>query len=432
MPRNFLRVWLLYWLAVALLPVHSLYPATLAALLLQVAFVGLVGLSFAAVWVLAGPRRLPIVGDIEIAGAVSIARAAMLLSVVGFVSLAYDRVVVQGIDYSAGVAVAREQWRVLGEERDGAPSSAFSVMGYLLGSAYFVTVVLAITQAKSFSKRERTTALVGAFVLMMANSALSGGRSNVLLLAALVWSAFSARRALTLRVLMGAAIQRMVLKGLAFLALAYTVYIFYERAEAGGDSALDYVIDFLPYLGLDVDPGFQGTLDGGPLSSLGAMLVLAVSYVTHSFATTAAIIDGPMEDKTIVFLHMATILHKLGILGAPDGDWFLAGRLPSLPGALWHQFGVFGFFLASLCLGAMAAGARVWLACQPHRLLPLGVYVLLDTTLLLSPALFAGDFLSFPFVAGSFVMLAVGSRMGRAAGRLRVALTGSKSVTAGT
>jgi hypothetical protein len=111
-------------------------------------------------------------------------------------------------------------------------------------------------------------------------------------------------------------------------------------------------------------------------------------------------------DSTILFLHILGILHKLGLTSAPEGDWFLAGRLPSVPGALWHQFGVLGFIVSSLLLGTICAIMAVWTARQPHRLLPLGAFVMADSTLLLSPALFAGDFLSFPFVMASFILLA--------------------------
>jgi hypothetical protein len=40
-------------------------------------------------------------------------------------------------------------------------------------------------------------------------------------------------------------------------------------------------------------------------------------------------------------------------------------------------------------------------------LLPLGAFVIADATLILSPVLFAADFLSFPFVVGSFIQLAL-------------------------
>jgi oligosaccharide repeat unit polymerase len=407
MLKNFIRVWLLYWLAVALLPVYSLHPATVEAFLLQAAFVCLVALSFGVVDLLAGAKRMPSAGFREIASAASIVRVSLLLSAIGLVALAYDKIAVQGIDYSDGVALAREEWRRLGEERDGSASSAYSAIAYLFGSAYFVAVVLVITQTRVLSSRQRWLTLALCFLLMMGNALLSGGRSNVLLLAAFVLSAFSARRGLEFRTLLTGRAQRVLVRALVGLSISYMLYIFYERAAALGDSAIEYVFDFLPFLGVDAMASFRAMLDTGPLSALGATLVLALSYITHSFAIVAAIIDGPSEDKTILFLHSAVILHKLGLAGAPDGDWFLSGRFPSLPGALWYQYGALGLATASVILGALAACCKAWASRRPDRLTPLGCYLLVDAILLLSPALFAADFLSFPFVAGSFIMLAL-------------------------
>ena len=57
---------------------------------------------------------------------------------VDLAALTYDKLFIQKIDYSAGLAFAREEWRQLGEEREGQASSIFSVIGYLLGSSYYV------------------------------------------------------------------------------------------------------------------------------------------------------------------------------------------------------------------------------------------------------------------------------------------------------
>ncbi len=106
-------------------------------------------------------------------------------------------------------------------------------------------------------------------------------------------------------------------------------------------------------------------------------------------------------------MHVADMLNRLGLTDRPDTDWFLSGRLPSTPGALWHQFGLPGFLLGSLCLGVAAALAKVWTVRAPTKLLPLGIYTMIEIILMLSPAVFAADFLSFPFIACSFVTLAV-------------------------
>ena len=407
MVRHFIVVWLLYWLAVALLPVHSIYPGTLGAAMLQIGFVVIVLAGILMMRLLADGRAFPTPGSCEIPTANTLIRLALWMSVIGTFCLIYDKVFVQGIDYSNGVAVAREEWRKLGEDRDSNASSIFSVLGYLFGSAYYVAIVLAVTQVGVVTPKLRMKSFLVAFVLLMINSALTGGRSNLLLVAVFVLAAFGARKGLVLSNVFPRVSQRLAIKLALLLGFAYTVLIFYQRAAAGESDAVNYAIEFLPFLGFEASNEYQAGLDDSALSSLSAMLVLTISYVTHSFATVAAIVDANPENKTILFLHLAGIANKLGLIGPPDGDWFLAGRFPSVPGSLLYQFGWLGFFGGSLLLGALSELCRSWAAKRPDRLMPLGSSVMAHVTLLLTPALFAGDFLSFPFVLGSFVQLAV-------------------------
>lgn len=407
MAKHFLGVWFIYWAVIVLLPVHSIYPATSEAFALQCIFVGLVLLAYTLAHVLLGSPALPVAGRFDIPNTPTLIRIALGMSIVGFFFLIYDKIYIQEINFSDGIAIAREEWRRVGEEREGQVSSIFSVLGYLVGSGYYVAAVLAVTQVKALSARQRVWVLLGCFVLLMVNSALAGGRSNVLLIAVLVLGAMVSRRGLSLRKLFETKLQRRTVITAAGLALSYTLFIFYQRAQASDTSAQEYVIDFLPFLGLEADGWYREIMEGGNASSLSAVLVLAVSYLTHSFATFAAIIDAPAEDKTIIFLHIEGILRKLGLLSPPDGDWFLAGRFPSFPGALWHQYGAIGFVLGSLLLGATSAIANAWTARQPSRLLPLGVFVMFYGILLLTPALLAADFLSFPFVAAAFVIVSL-------------------------
>jgi oligosaccharide repeat unit polymerase len=407
MTRTFVTVWLIYWLVIALLPVHSIYPGTFGAAMLQLAFVLLVLVGIAITRLLAGERALPRPGDYDIPTANKLIRLALWMSAIGSLALIYDKVFEQGIDYSSGVAIAREEWRKLGEVRENNASSIFSVLGYFFGSAYYVAIVLAVTQVRVVSPKFRIQSLLIAFVLLMINSAITGGRSNILLVAVFIFAAFWSRKGLALRNVFPGASQRLAVKLLLLLGFIYTVYIFYERADAGVSDALSYAIEFLPFLGLEISYEYLAWLDGSALSALSAMLVLTSSYLTHSFATVAAIVDAIPENKTIIFMHLARIANKLGLIGLPDGDWFLAGRFPSVPGALLYQFGLLGFIGGSLLLGALSELCRSWALKRPDRLMPLGSYVLAYATLLLTPALFAGDFLSFPFVVGSFVQLAV-------------------------
>ena len=406
MSKHFLRIWLIYWIFIELLPVKSIYPATTQAFLLQLAFVVIVLIALEFTGFILNFKDLPEARSVEISRSLSIIKISLGMSVFGFIFLIYDKIYIQGVDYSDGLVVAREQWRQLAENRDEGASSIFSVFGYLFGSAYYVAAVLAITQVKILRTSQRIWTLLACFFIVMGNSIITGGRSNVILLAVFILGAMVSRRGLSFRKLLESQLHRWTLILAVGLAASYTVFIFYERADASELSGLEYVLDFLPFLGLEMAEWYQSLLDGSALSSLSAMLVLAVSYVTHSFATTAAIIDGPTEDKTIIFVHMVSILSRLGLSNNPDSEWFLAGRFPSFPGALWHQFGVTGFFFGSILLGIGCAAAAAWTAVRPARLLPLGVFVMAYVVLILTPLLFAGDFLSFPFVAAAFLVLA--------------------------
>jgi hypothetical protein len=406
MLRQFVIVWILYWIAVAVLPVHSIYPATSEALLMQVCFVLLVSLSAKIILDMFRIRRMPAADEQNIPHAASLISIALFLSFVGLAALTYDKIFIQKIDYSAGLAFAREEWRQLGEDREGRASSIFSVIGYLLGSSYFIAAVLAVTQRSSLSARMRVLAMLASFLLLMANSALTGGRSNILLLAVFVVAAFSSRRGITLRGLFASKLQRRIIQVLALIAVAYSLYIFFQRGQTNNVAGVEYAIDFLPWLGLEADSWYRHSLGSGPLSSLFAIAVLAGSYLTHSFATVAAIVDAPFEDKSMLFLNELQMLYKLGLIGQPDANWFLGGRSPSVPGALWHQLGPLGFFAGSVLLGCSAGAAKVWVVRRPDRLMPLGAYTMATTTLLLTPVVLALDFLSFPFVLGSFVILA--------------------------
>jgi hypothetical protein len=407
MNKNFFPAWLAYWLVIFLLPVHSIYPATDEAFALQLFFVAIVFFGYVITYFFLGEPALPVAGFADLRKTSVLVNISLVMSMIGIVFLVFDKLFIQGIDYSEGLAVAREEWRRAGEDRDGGVSSIFSVLGYLLGSSYYVAIVLAVTQVNVLGSSKRIKILLASFLLLMLNSAISGGRSNVLLVAACIFGAMASRRDLNFRQLFPHKIQWWLMLMTVGLSGIYILFIFYQRADASDMSAQNYALDFLPYLGLELDAWFFDLMDGGVIGSLLAMIVLAVSYVTHSFATVAAIVNTPSEDKVVIFLHFWGLLGRIGLLDMPDGEWFLAGRFSSVPGALWYQMGGIGFVAVSFLLGATSAVVKAWTARQPDRLLPLGAFVMIEAVLLLSPALFAADFLSFPFVVVSFLLLAV-------------------------
>lgn len=410
MLKSFFATWIIYWLVVLLLPVHSIYPGVYPAFMLQLCFVLLVAVGYCSVPLLCRSSGSPSVQQGRIPNANLLIRVSIFLSLIGFCSLLFDKVYIQHVSYLDGLAVAREQWRQLGEEREGKVSSIWSAIGYLVGSSYYAGLVLTITQSAFLTAGQRIRAMALVFFFVLTNSIITGGRSNFLLLAVVAIAALSSRRSIKLASVFQSPTQRRLFHFGAAISVCYIVYIFYARADAGNQLVSTYVSGFLPYLGLEFDGWYRSNLENDSIGASFNMLVLVLSYMTHSFATVAAIVDAPLEDKTILFHNAASLLYKLDLTNKPDDLWFLSGRFPSVPGALWHQYGVFGFFLGSLFLGGASGAAKVWAAIIPNRVLPLAAHVLTCATLLLTPYVFAPDVLSFPYVAFAFVMLAALSR----------------------
>jgi len=411
--RKFLYCWLGYWLLVLLLPVHSLFPAVGEAFLLQVGFVLMVLVGYFSASPQLREVAMPGISMGDLGDARFIVRASLWMSLLGFACLLIDKVFIQHIDYSSGLAFAREQWRLLGEEREGKASSIWSILGYVFGSAYYVTLVAVFVQPHRFTNAQRAGALGATFIFALANSVITGGRSNFLLIAAVAVSALAARRGLGLRQVFASRRQRRYIAVILCAALAYIMYVFYSRAQAGNVLVYLYVVNFMPYMGLEMDTWYQQVMTEGFIGAAANLVVITLGYLSHSFSTTAAIIDAPLEHKMILFSNFGGILYKFGLVDQPQTDWFLAGRFPSVPGALWHQFGLLGAIVVPYLLGLAGALATQWARQRPNRLLPLGAYVLISTTLLLTPFIFAPDLLAFPSVVVAFVLLAGLSRLRR-------------------
>jgi hypothetical protein len=411
--RQFLYCWTGYWLLVLLMPVHSIFPSVAEAFFLQFSFVALVCIGYFSVRPNLKEVRMPTVAEGDLFDARVLVRLSIYMSLAGFACLLIDKIFVQHIDYSSGLAFAREQWRLLGEEREGKASSLWSVSGYVLGSAYYVTVVLVFTQPHRFTNGQRARALGFAFVFALLNSVLTGGRSNFLLIAAVAIASLASRSGLRVRDVFASARQRRYIVGIMLATMAYVMYVFYSRAQAGNFPIYTYVVNFLPYMGLEMDRWYAQSVSEGAVGSAANMMVITLGYLTHSFSTAAAIVDAPAERTMILFNNFAGIFYKFGFIDRPETEWFLGGRFPSVPGAVWHQFGLAGALIFPYLLGVVATCASAWARVRPNRLVPLGAGILTSTTLLLTPFVFAPDFLAFPSVVTAFVLIAVLSRVRR-------------------
>ena len=357
MQKLFIKTWMIYWFVIILIPVKSIYPATYQAFFLQLTFVVLVFLSFYFTSTILGTKEIDENNFFVINKSYTYIKIAMILSLIGFLFLIYDKVFIQGINYSEGLAFAREQWRQQGEGREVEVSSIFSVFGYLFSSSYFVAAILSITQNNILTTYQRFGTLLLCLLFSISNTIITGGRSTLFLFVVFILISLSSRNLITLQKSIFNKKLSLVLFFIFLFIATYFILIFYQRAELSDTDANLYVLNFLPYLGL-----------------------MPVEWYDN-------------------------LLRKLGLSLFSYDEWFLSGRFPSLPGAFLHQFGAFGFVFASIFLGSINAILKRWRKLCPTHLFPLGTLIMVEVILILSPLLFAGDFLSFPFILTELIII---------------------------
>lgn len=405
MIKHFLFVWLFYWSLVFLLPATSTYSAVTFAFALQLLFVFFVIVGYSWSGINLNARKLFQWNQQAPRNTDWMIRALLWLSFIGTVSLIYDKIVIQGIDYTQGIAVAREAWREKGIARDGGISSIYSILGYLLSSGYFVAAVLLLLGGKAINTKKRYKILLAIFMLLIVNSAITGGRSNVLLLLVFILGTMTTVSGFSYKELFANRFLRLLMLFILFFSFSYVLYVFSERANATGIEASAYLKQFLPYLGLELNTSFIEFMGSGIISNLLSLLVLSASYLSHSFATTAAIMEYGTGDKIILFTHFMNILHKLQLVDRLDSSWFLTGRFPSLPGALFYQFGAFGFAVTSVFIGFLSGLSKCFYLYKPSSIIFLMFYLIMYSVLIVSPLGLAIDFMSFPFVILSFLLI---------------------------
>lgn len=396
--RAFLLVWASYWMAVLAFPGSPSGGSVLGGALIQGAFVAAVLFTMWCFQPAPDASRRIVSSRVCDTGIGRAAWVGLALGTIGTGLLLYDRTVIQGVNFGGGLAAARNSWMTAGEDRQGV-SSAFSVLGYVFGGCHFASAALVILRIDGRPSTRQSFVLLACGALVLASSAMNGGRSSLLLFPAVCLPALCLNpRASVWRLLLSPQLLLCVV-----VATAYSVYIFSSRAALSGVAGRDYTLEFLEYLSIVPSAWIRSR----NFPDLVWMSILAWAYLTHSFATTCLIAIEPTAQCVVLGSHPMSMLSKFGLVSPPDGAWFLAGRFPSLPGALYHQFGAIGLVVGSALLGATVSMTLRVLSRFPRSLVALGAFLLAVATLALSPELAAFDFLACASVAVGFLVLAL-------------------------
>jgi hypothetical protein len=414
----FAATWLGYFLLLALLPVRYVSPELTPALIILAIYVA-TSLGFALVLrtVLEG-RAIPLAARLHQPPPLSCEEAdhlvigGLLASAIGIVLIAYVRISVQGIDFTQGLAVARELWRNEGEERSGI-ASPLSIPGYGLGFFFLASTFIAHLHWEQLRPLTRRLLVTSCLLFVAGYSVLTGGRSILLLQLISVLSAGAVRRAQG-RLAFPGRFWRMAISGVAvFLAtIGYVLYVFSDRAAAGGVTADFYAEGAVAFMGGVPTDGFHGlALLPEPLDSLSYFAVVTGGYVTHSAGTLASVMEYTTHGGVTVFTGAQLLLARLGLLQPVDEDWALSGAFLSLPGAFWYQFGLQGVMAAALVCGGSLAVTSRFVARGVGGGLTVAFAAVSLIVAFASPLIFAPDALAFPFMVLGYFGLTAYSRV---------------------
>lgn len=331
----------------------------------------------------------------------------LVLAIFGVSSILFDRVFIQGVDYSGGISAARENWREISTSREGV-SSPFSVLGNIFYPNVFSSVILTLIFYERLSKR--LVRLVAGLLVVVVFSLIIGGRTSVLVLAAVSVSSLAVRRMIGLPITPRGFIKYGLLGVL--LCISFAGLIFYWRMASSPVDFSVYASSLVGrhggYVKADSEMADADILDALMYSI--AVYVVHVKWVFQSIQAEDFFLQGNAFLNQVMWILSTRGGVDLSVVGY-DYNWTHSGNWISLPGALWHDFRLPGVFVGSLVVYSLFA--LVFSLVEVSEILGdrLKVWFVLASTVLISififsPFVFLLDVVEFTYlVLGLLIML---------------------------
>jgi hypothetical protein len=399
MLKRFYLTWCIYWGVYLIQPVHTIFSSTSHAFFYQVYFVAFVTFGYLFSFFIfkkIGKSAIDKYREYPILFINRIIKTGYVLSLFGVLLLFIDKIFIQEIDFTQSIAVIRDQWQLNAALRDDSISSIYSAIGYLVGSSYYLCLLLLFSPNYILPKKRRIILILIGFIFLFLNSLLIGGRSGILLLISLVPFSYFSNSHFQHKSLFSSKFDKASLIIICILFVIYSSYIFELRAFRSGLSVNEYITIFMDSLGLQ-EYDFIKEPENWIMNFL-RILNFIVSYLTHSFSTMAEIADYSGSSQNVIFLTYQLLLSKLNLMTYLPNDILLHGRLASLPGLLFLTNNYAGIFFGAFVLGFLSNLMNYIYRNNVLLVLPLIFVSLFESILILSPYLFSWDLIFFPFV----------------------------------
>lgn len=308
------------------------------------------------------------------------------LVVLGVIMVAINRIYIQGIDYTQGLAIAREAWKAASVEVGttilGPVGNVFMALGVFL-------LLFLIYSWERFNTGERFIGVLAGIIGFAGQAVFTGGRSFLLIYGAGIYIAEVLRRDEG----RGRAINVKYITSLGIVAVAYSIYIFQQRAGMNDIPIYLYAERWIRLLGGEAYPYIPEWLEHN-LVHIG---ILISGYLLHSVWTLQEIVAQGLHSGQSMFVFVDMILSRIGITEAPVA-WERSGYFAPLPGLILHDFGLIGVPIGGFVIGVVYSLSKKIHDWYRTNISLLG-YIYSSIIIILSPIAFGFDvMLGFYFI----------------------------------
>lgn len=271
-----------------------------------------------------------------------------LLTLLGFVLLLYDRIILRGVDYMVGIRDARYVWL------QSAGGNFSGVLGNILNSFGYLALFRLSHAWARWSFKNKLYFGFSIFFSIIGLAFLNGGRANILLSLFILISIWI----LSLdKFIYEYKIRFAPHHFIYFTILMLPVLVVTDSSAQLGDySPIEhYIADIYPLYGRidSVLPDF------GFANDIFYRINYMIVYLLHGQWTFQIATDLPPQVPFYTLYPVKAFLSQLGLIDSIPitGYYSDAGAFISLPGALYYDYGLLGIVFGSIILGVLLGHA---------------------------------------------------------------------------
>lgn len=358
--KRFIQIWIVVYVLAVLIPASSIYSIESQFYALGIIAIFLFILSLSSIFSVSlflskfknnesilFEKEL-IVNEILIYKIIKICSFLCLLGLLFFI---YDKAFIQGVNYLDGLAVARSNFRDIGENRNGV-SSIYSVLGYVLSGFSCISLLLSFIFYE-FNVKISSFGILIPIINLMGVSFLTGGRTSIILIVIVIISGRSIRKLIGYNSWPFTKKKTIIFNLLSLLMFFYIIYIFADRAQSNNVSVKNYTESMIEYLSGEPTVNFEKIeVFPEPFQSFTYLLLSLITYFVHGTWITEGIFEVSVKYGNATFLGFGDYLAKIGLPTKLD-EWIFSGKFVTWPGAIYHDLGLIGILIIPLIHGIL-------------------------------------------------------------------------------